>query len=120
MPYVVKFSELVPLHKKGDCTQPANYRGIQLISLFRKVIALLVTVPLTAAVDGWLLEYQCGLRPKRGCGDQLFCLRHLTELALERQHRLHLCFVDLHRAFDNISRPALWESCVRVVFQSSW
>ena len=63
---------------------------------------------LTAAVEGWLLEYQCGFRPQRSCADQLFCLRQLTDLALERQHRLHLCFVDLQRAFDSISRPALW------------
>ena len=55
MPDVVKCSELVPLHKKGDRTQPANYRGIQLISIVRKVIALVISVPLTAAVEGWLL-----------------------------------------------------------------
>ena len=108
MPDVVKCSTLVPLHKKGDRTQPANYRGIQLISIIRKVIALLISVPLTAAVEGWLLDYQCGFRPKRSCADQLFCLRQLTDLALERQHRLHLCFVDLQRAFDSLSRPALW------------
>ena len=108
MPDVVKCSELVPLHKKGDRTQPANYRGIQLISIIRKVIALVINVPLTAAVEGWLLEYQCGFRPQRSCADQLFCLRQLTDLAFERQHRLHLCFVDLQRAFDSISRPALW------------
>ena len=64
-------------------------------SLFHKVTALLVSVPLTAAVEGWLLEYQCVFRLMRGCGDKLFCLGDLTELALERQHRLHLSFGNL-------------------------
>ena len=108
MPETIKRSDLIPLHKKGDRTLPSNYRGIQLISIFRKVIALVISVPLTAAAEGWLLEYQCGFRPARSCADQLFCLRHLTDLALQRQHRLHLCFVDLQRAFDSLSRPALW------------
>ena len=108
MPAAVKRSELIPLHKKGDRTQPANYRGIQLISIVRKVIALVVSVRLTAWAEEHLVEYQCGFRPRRSCADQLFSLRQLSDLAHQRQHRLHICFVDLQRAFDSISRPALW------------
>ena len=108
MPTAVKRSELIPLHKKGDHSLPGNYRGIQLISIIRKVIALVISSRLTTWAEGHLLEHQCGFRPKRSCADQLFGLRQLTDLAVLRQHRLHFCFVDLQKAFDSISRPALW------------
>ena len=64
-------SELVPLHKKGDRTQLARYGGIQHIRRIRTVMALLITVPINAAVEGWLLGFPRGFRPMRGCGDQL-------------------------------------------------
>lgn len=49
---VVNCSELVPLRKKGVRTQPANSRGVQLISTILKVIVLLISVPLIAAPEG--------------------------------------------------------------------
>ena len=108
MPAVVKESRLLPFHKKGDALDPNNYRGIQLISLLRKILALILAVALARCTNSGLLEYQCGFRPQRSCTDQLFTLRKLSELALEWQQRLYLAFVDLRKAFDSISRPALW------------
>ena len=75
IPAAVKCSEPKPLHKKGDRTQPANYRGIQLISIVRKFNALVAGVRLTAWEEEHLVEYQCGFRPKRSYAGQLFSLR---------------------------------------------
>ena len=55
------------------------------------------------------MECQAGFRPQRSCADQLFSLRHLSDLVGgARQQRLHLCFVDLCKAFDSINRDSLW------------
>ena len=108
MPQVVKESELLPLFKKGDAAAPGNYRGIQLISLLRKVLALILSKDLCWRLEPTLLEYQCGFRPQRSCADQLFTLRKLCELAVEWQQRLYVAFVDLRKAFDSLHRPALW------------
>ena len=108
MPAVVKQSELLPFHKKGDRGDPGNYRGIQLVSVLRKLVALLCSTMLQHELEPQLLEYQCGFRPQRSCADQLFTLRMLSELAVELQQRLYVAFVDLRKAFDSVSRPALW------------
>ena len=76
--------------------------------MLRKVIALVLSAELCKRLEPGLLEYQCGFRPQRGCADQLFTLRKLSELAVEWQQRLYVAFVDLRKAFDSISRPALW------------
>jgi hypothetical protein len=108
MPAVVKELLLLPLFKKGDATDAGNYRSIQLISLLRKIIALLLAGDLCPLVEPGMLEYQCGFRPQRSCADQLFTLRKLCDLAVEWQQRLYVTFIDLRKAFDSISRPALW------------
>jgi hypothetical protein len=108
MPPVVKESVLLPFLKRGDSGDPNNYRGIQLISLLRKLLALILSADLSRLLEPGLLEYQCGFRPQRGCADQLFTLRKISELSIEWQQRLYLAFVDLRKAFDSIPRPALW------------
>ena len=105
MPAVCKQSLLSPLFKKGDPAICDNYRGIQLISMLRKVISFPLCRRLTAWAEGQpeeagaeassdqpsattaqpqpqLLECQCGFRPQRGCADQLFSLRHCQLAAL--------------------------------------
>ena len=109
MPQVVKESELLPFFKKGDAADPGNYRGIQLTSMLRKVLSLIIAKDLCRRVESTLLEYQCGFRPQRGCADQLFVLRRLSGLAVEWQQRLYVAFVDLRKAFDSLHRPALWD-----------
>ena len=36
---------IVPIHKKGDTTDPNNYRGITLISTFTKIFSLTLSLP---------------------------------------------------------------------------
>jgi hypothetical protein len=108
MPATVKQSELLPFFKKGDRTKCSNYRGIQLISMLRKVIAIIISKRLCTFTEEVLLEYQCGFRPQRSCTDQLFSLRKICGLAVERQQRVYIGFVDLQKAFESVSRPALW------------
>lgn len=108
MPSAVKESLLIPIFKKGDATDPNNYRGIQLISILRKVIAMVLARDLSCILEPGLLEYQCGFRPQRSCIDQLFALRKLSEQSVEWQQRLYVAFVDLRKAFDSVPRPALW------------
>ena len=58
---------------------------------------------------GWSLACSSGNAAfGRSCADQLFTLRKLSELAVDAQQRLYVAFVDLRKAFDSLSRPALW------------
>jgi hypothetical protein len=55
MPAAAKQSELLPFFKKGDAAAPGNYRGIQLISILRKVVALIVSKDLCRRLEPTLL-----------------------------------------------------------------
>ena len=96
-----------PLYKKGDKSECRSYRGINLVSVGRKLLSNLILFRLRDAVDKVLREEQCGFRKGRGCVDQVFTLRLMIEKSLRCQTPLVLSFIDYEQAFDSIDRRAL-------------
>ena len=99
----------IPLHKKGAYNSCDNFRGIALLSVPGKVLSRIILKRLGGAVDSMVRENQCGFRRGRGCADHLFSLRTIMEKAREFRRPLHLCFVDLSKAYDSVNREALWQ-----------
>ena len=92
---------------KSDCT---NYRGITLLSIAGKILSRILLDRLTLHVSKEVLpESQCGFRYNRGTSDMIFTLRQIQEKCLEQNIGLFVTFVDLTKAFDTVSRPALWQ-----------
>ena len=58
-------------------------------------------------VDKVFREEQCGFRKGRGCVDQVFTLRLITEKSLHCQTPLVLTFIDYEQAFDSVDRRPL-------------
>ena len=75
VPQEWKNSTLVPLFKKKDRKICNNYRGISLLSVPGKVLALILLERLQTINDPQLMEAQCGFR--KGCRtvDQLWVVR---------------------------------------------
>ena len=103
-------STIIPIHKKGDRTNPDNYRGITLTSVFSKVFLHIIQ----NRIDRWLdlseiiVEEQAGFRRGYSTVDNIFTLHGITEKYLTQKKKLYTAFIDFRKAFDSVDRSALW------------
>ena len=99
------------LHKKGDKTDPANYRPITLINSFWKIIMKALDKRIKAYLEKYKLLSinQNGFRKQRNCQDHIATLQE----SLARRKRMDnketfLTFFDLRKAYDTVWQEALW------------
>ncbi|KAI3360388.1 hypothetical protein L3Q82_002299 [Scortum barcoo] len=73
-----------------------------------KVYARVLERRIRPIVDPQIQEEQCGFRPGRGTLDQLYTLHRVLEGLWEFAQPVHMCFVDLEKAFYRVPRGILW------------
>ena len=102
--------------KKGDTTECGNCRGISLVSHAGKVLLKVVARRLSAYCEkGLLPEEQCGFRPDRSAtGHDVCVVRRLQEVGRKAGVSLHMCFIDLQKAYDTVDRTLLWQVLTRI------
>ena len=123
-----------PLHKKGDRSDPENYRAITIGSCLGKLFSSLLLKRLldfreVACPD---LPNQLGFRKGAQCNDHILTLDTIIEKYVKKEKkRLFSCFVDYRKAFDSVCREALlfklgsmgiegrFFNCIRHMYQSS-
>ena len=110
VPHDMRNAKIVTLYKnkgdKGDCN---NYRGISLLSVTGKAFARILLTRLHKLAERVLPETQCGFRAGRSTVDMVFTLRQLQEKCREQNLPLYMAFIDLTKAFDTVSRAALYK-----------
>ena len=94
--------------KKGDLSQPGNYRGIMLLEVSYKIIANILLARLQPIEEGLDHEAQCGFRPGRGCTDAVFTVKMALKKRQEHGLETWVFFLDLVKAFDRVPRELLW------------
>jgi len=96
------------LPKKGDLSLCKNWRAICLLDIASKVLSCVLVSRMQMVMEAEGLEMQFGFRQARGCADGSFTLMQ----ALRKRHEHNLeswgCFIDLVKAFDTVSREALF------------
>lgn len=101
---------IVPIHKKGDKTRCANYRGISLLNTAYKTLSNIILSRLIPYAENVLGEYQAGFRANRSTIDQLFTLRQLLEKGWEYNRPIHNLFIDFRQAYDSVERSQVWNA----------
>ena len=100
---------IVPIYKsnrdRGDCK---NYRGISLLSIPGKVYGRILIEKVRSMTEGLIGEEQCGFRSGRGCVDQVFVMKQMSEKFVNKNKNLYVAYMDLEKTFDRIDKDAMW------------
>ena len=109
IPADMRNANIITIFKKNDRHNVNNYRGISLLAVVGKIMALVMLNRMRDPIAETVLpESQCGFRRNRGTTDMIFAVRQLMEKAREQHRNLYIAFVDFTKAFDSVNRNALW------------
>ena len=101
-------SILVPIPKKGDLSQCANYRTISLINHTGKIRLIILLNRSKHQLEPHFSEEQAGFRIDRSTVHQILTLRLIVEKAKRHGKKIYNCFIDFQKAFDTIKQKVIW------------
>ena len=98
------------IHKSGLREHLLNYRPITVIISLSGLFSKLLNSRLTEVVEthNLLGEVQNGFRKGRRMADNSFILDSILMKAKSLNQKLHLCYVDVSKAYDSVNRSILW------------
>ncbi len=104
-----KYAYVQPLPKKGDHSNPSNYRPIALISCLSKVFETILNRKFLKHLSSFnvLSVHQYGSRKGRSTGDILAFLTNPWSSSLNRFGETFAATLDISRAFDRVWHKAL-------------
>lgn len=98
-----------PIPKKGDRSDPCNYRPIAITSLLSKIMESIINRQLLRYLEEHQLisDRQYGFRQGRSAGDLLVYLTHRWAAAIESKGEALAVSLDMAKAFDRVWHKAL-------------
>ena len=83
----VEDADIVSIYKKGNASNPANYRPIALLNAIYKLYAAMLKIRMAAGLEPTIWSTQFGFRKKRSTAQALFIARRLQDLGLEHNYQ---------------------------------
>ena len=108
-PTCFEVAKVIPLHKKGDESDPAIYRPISLLSSLGKLFEKLLHKRMVkfCEKEKILTSTQYGFRSKRSCVDAISTVTEYIRTEIDRKSIGQICFIDLQKAFDTLDHNIL-------------
>ena len=105
-----KSATTVLFHKKGDPTDPTNFRPITLQSCLYKLLMVILSDSITRwALDNNLVRNsQKSARPGEGCFEHTFSLSSAVKDARCNQKNIYIAWLDLRNAFGSIPQGVVF------------
>jgi len=109
LPYDWKKALVVPIHKKGKRSIPANYRPISLTCTTCKLLEHIISATIYKYLEEnhILCNEQHGFRKQRSCETQLISTVHDFASAINRGEQIDVILLDLAKAFDTVPHNKL-------------
>ena len=102
---------LLPLHKRGDPTQPSNYRPISLLPILGKVFEKILSKQIRGHIQLYdlLNSRQFGFRPSCSTDQLVFQIysKFKTMLAKPNSRYITISSLDIKKAFDSVNHRLL-------------
>ena len=109
-PALWRQAQVFPIFKKGDASDPSNYRPISLTSVVRKLFEFCL-MPALDEHSPALDVAQGGFRPQRSPLDQALCLHDLMhDYFVAHRRRPVVAFLDIKSAYDTVDRRVIWSA----------
>ena len=104
-----KIAKVIPLHKKGDKSNPDNYRPISLLPCISKVLERIIQIQLVSHLhaNNILDSMQSGFRARHSTVTALVKVTDDWLMAMDEGRYTGAVFVDLQKAFDTVDHQVL-------------
>ena len=109
VPALWKIAKIIPLHKKGDKSNPDNYRPISLLPCISKILEKIIQIQLTKFLDvnKILVKEQSGFRARHSTTTALMRVTDDWLKAMDNGQYTGAVFIDLQKAFDMVNHELL-------------
>ncbi len=107
-PDCLKKANLIPIYKKGDPTDPNNYRPIALLPVLSKVFEKVLNLQITTVIEpGFIDDNQFGFR--QGYSTEDAALKFVNQIQNDLNLKKHVVtvYVDVSKAFDSCDHEIL-------------
>ena len=110
IPQEWKTGYLRVIYKSGDINLPENYRGIAICSCLGKLFTKTLNNRLQEKLESEDIysKHQAGFRKDYRTSDNVYILSQIIKYYKSNNQKVFTCFVDFKKAFDTVSRPALF------------
>ena len=110
-PKILSINYLKPIFKKGDNSDPENYRGIAVGSALTKVFSLIILDRLETMTQNShpISPNQIGFKKSHRTSDHIFVLKTIiNKIVKNNKKKLYVAFIDFRKAYDKINRTLLF------------
>jgi hypothetical protein len=117
VPVEWRSATVCPIFKKGDKSDPSNYRPVSLTSSISKLAERCFLDNLVPMLEnsGVLQSSQYGFRQGRSCQEQLlYCLKKISDQLRYPPHCSNVLYFDFAKAFDSVPHQKLLYKLARL------